>query len=189
MKNKLYELLKNNNIAIDEDVFYYGLSLLKKYFIFLIVTLFLSLYLNIFLEVLFFIILYIPLRRYVGGFHFNNSKICIFFSIVISIVACYISKQINFSINTIVISYICLTILIIKYVPVDHKNKRLSSREKYYYKKKALIVNLLYFIITVFFKLLHLNELSSIYLTCTYISLLSLSLSCIIKYKYHLLKT
>lgn len=93
MNKKIYNILKKNDIKIDEDLFYYGWANFTHYFVYLIFTFILAFYCNCFKQTIIFLLLYIPLRRYIGGFHFSSNIICIFFSTLISIIPPLLSKQ------------------------------------------------------------------------------------------------
>ena len=54
MNKFIYKVLIKNNIILDEDVFYYGWSILKQYFIFFLITIPISIYCGIIFETLSF---------------------------------------------------------------------------------------------------------------------------------------
>ena len=80
MKNKIYTYLISNNVQIDQDVFDYGFSYFKKYIFYVFITIPFIIYFKLYLNVILFLVLFIPLRKYLGGYHFNNDVICILFS-------------------------------------------------------------------------------------------------------------
>ena len=160
MNKKIYNILKKNDIKIDEDLFYYGWANFTHYFVYLI-----------------FLLLYIPLRRYIGGFHFSSNIICIFFSTLISIIPPLLSKQFFVSFRLVILTSLILLIETFLIAPVDHKNKRLTNNQINLYKKKSIIIEFLYigFIIISYKYSIHI--LINIIFSVIVISLTSLSAS------------
>ena len=149
MKKILYNYLQQNGISIDQDVFYYGISLFKNYILFFIITIPFIIHYSLYYQMITFFIFYIPLRRYLGGFHFNQSNICIFASSFVSIIICLSSKYYNIQYINYLYSFITLLFLTIYHAPVDHKNKRLTLNEKNVYKNKAIIIEIFFFIFSI----------------------------------------
>ena len=88
-------------------------------------------------ETIFFILFYIPIRRYIGGFHFSKKYLCTIFSILVSILIPILAN--NFTVSSIIPVYIIILITVVVTCligTVDHPNKRLSKSEKQIYKKK-----------------------------------------------------
>lgn len=174
IKLKLYKLLKENKIYIAEDLFFYGWSHLKYYTIYFIITFPIVYYYNTFFITIFFIAFYIPLRRYLGGFHFNNNIICLLTSSFVTIICPLIGYNYNIHFFTIVIIFIFLVISTYFIAPIDHPNKKLTFFEKNIYKKKALHIEFLYFTICIILfilsKPIYINLISIIFL----LSLISL---------------
>ena len=144
MNKKIYNILKKNDIKIDEDLFYYGWANFTHYFVYLIFTFILAFYCNCFKQTIIFLLLYIPLRRYIGGFHFSSNIICIFFSTLISIIPPLLSKQFFVSFRLVILTSLILLIETFLIAPVDHKNKRLTNNQINLYKKKSIIIEFLY---------------------------------------------
>lgn len=135
MNKFIYKVLIKNNIILDEDVFYYGWSILKQYFIFFLITIPISIYCGIIFETLSFLAIYIPLRRYIGGFHFNRKYVCTIVSSIVTIFASFVSGKLQCNYMLITLTNLLLITATYLIAPVDHVNKRLSSREKDIYKK------------------------------------------------------
>lgn len=180
MKKYIYDLMNKNDIKIDYDVFEYGWINAKHYLIFLMITLPFVIYFNIISEFFIFILLYLLLRRYIGGFHFQSNFICILVSIFISISIPLLSKNIQFSNLSIIIVILLLSFLTIKFVPIDHPNKRLSQKEKNLYKRKSILLELFFIIFLIYFKLQSYCFLISIIICIYIISIISLLLSIIL---------
>lgn len=153
MKNKeqkLFSILQNNNIKIEKDIFLYGYRIFTDYLLFSFITLPILIYNKCLKIAIIFIFLYSLLRKYIGGYHFNNRYLCI---IISSLVTMFISIFINlFKFNKWIVWIISCILIIntILFTPIDHKNKKLNFKEKKYYKKKAILIEIVYVIMLLF---------------------------------------
>lgn len=149
MLDKLFYILKENNIEIDEDDFYYGAITLLNYVIFTVMIVFFSILFNIEIRVLFFVLPYIYLRQYTGGIHLNNSISCTLMSTLVALGIPLISNKIVISSYTL-ISFIFLLnfVILVSFKTANHKNKGLTDNEILFYTKKSIKILLVYFIIT-----------------------------------------
>lgn len=147
MKDIIYRNLNKSQVYIEKDVFDYGWYAFKQYFIFLIIMIPLSAFTHSIINFIFFIISFIPYRKHLGGFHFNNAILCTFFSILFSIIiAIVLPVSINIELMDNMYFFKCglivfILFFIIVYLigPVDHPNKKLCEKEKQTFKQKALL--------------------------------------------------
>ena len=165
MNKKMYELLLKNDVVIEEDLFNYGFYVLTTYMKYLMVLIPVSLTIKTFLETLIFIILFIPLRRYIGGLHMKNKESCFFASVIFGILIPYLSTYTyNFPIiSTFVIFLICI-LMTKKYGVIDHPNKKISIKEKNIYLNKSLQIEFIYFLFCIssfFFSIFFINNIIS----------------------------
>lgn len=180
----LYKLLKEYKINIDEDLFFYGWAHLKQYTIYFITTFPIICYYKTFQISVLFLLLYIPLRRYLGGFHFNRNITCLLTSSFITIICPIIADR--YTIHFFITSIIFILLIISTYLaaPIEHSNKKLTFYEKKLYKKKALYIELLYFVFClisiILSKPIYINLISIIFL----ISLINIILTYIININY-----
>lgn len=151
MLDRLYLILKKNNINIDKDDFYYGSSILIDYIFFGIIILLISIYLHIFHNVILFMIPYLYLRQYTGGIHLPNSILCIICSSIVSIGLPMVTGSISITkISIIIILYIG-NIFILQIIGTkDHVNKQLTTKEIKFYTNKASKIEFAFFVISVF---------------------------------------
>lgn len=75
MRNRVYLLMKENNILIDEDIFGYGYSIFLQYFSYFLIVIPIALITNELFGMICFLLLFVPLRRYLGGFHFKRKGV------------------------------------------------------------------------------------------------------------------
>ena len=175
MNKKIYGLLINNGIKIDEDLFYYGWSILIHYSVYFILTLILSVCLNCFKLTIIFLLLYILLRRYIGGFHFSNNVVCILFSTIISVVFPYLSLNLTVNFKVIIFLELFLLLETILIAPVDHINKRLTITQIQIYKKKSILIEFIYICFTIMSHILFMNEIINILFFVILVNMISLS--------------
>lgn len=153
IKDKLHELLKSSSIYLDNDIFDYGYKIFITYLKYLICILPLSILFDILIEVSIFIILFIPIRRFIGGFHFKNLNHCFFGSVLMAVTLPYIALhiQIPFAFTAVIIF---ITLISTSYIGVvDNINKRLNKKEIKIHTKKTLKIEALYtcFIIVTYY--------------------------------------
>ena len=76
MKELLYSEFQKNNIDIEQDVFNYGISVLKEQFICIFISLIISYVLKTVREFFLFLLLFIPIRVNLGGYHCKTKINC-----------------------------------------------------------------------------------------------------------------
>lgn len=161
-KEKIYISMKNNNINLDQDVFDYGFNILITYLKYLAVIIPFSILLSIVYEVFIFIIFFIPIRRFVGGFHFDNLNYCFIGSVVSVIALTFLGIHLHIypviAILIIILTFFCT----VSIGTLEHPNKKLTLNEKQKYKKNALFVETIYVIIWITSKLIGYTYLSNI---------------------------
>lgn len=126
IKENLYKEIKQQELSIDRDVFDYGIAILMQYFLCLVFSFAVGYQLDCVLEMVITIIIWTGVRRYIGGFHFENSWICLFFSVLINACISKLSQFLSMSLLLDVLLSLISLIIIISLGCVDHKNKPLS---------------------------------------------------------------
>lgn len=167
IKNLLYEYLTDHGTKIELDVFLYGYDAALNYLLYMMFTFPIALILGETIEVLVFLFFFIPLRRYIGGYHFNSKVLCLIFSVFFSLIIPYLAitfGQIHFYFRIIIL--IIMIIITFKIKAVDHPNKRISVVEKLVYTKKSLIIEISYSILI----LMLYNESTYPYLNIAFLS-------------------
>lgn len=144
--NNLYSLLKKENIEIEKDLYDYGIATIKSYLLFLILSFFCAFLIDTLTELVLFYLVFIPLRRNLGGFHFNSKTVCFVFSILIALICSLFIKYLNLnSILLIILNYFFVFLVTYYLGCVDHPNKPLNTHEKEYFKHKAFYIELCFF--------------------------------------------
>lgn len=168
VQNILYKSLIKYGAHIELDVFSYGYTTFINYLLYVMITLPITLILGVTTKTLVFLLFFIPLRRYIGGYHFDSKILClvfsVFFSIIIPYQAIWIGQiHIYFRFTTLLIMIIVT--LMVKVV--DHPNKRVSVKEKLIYTRKSLEIEILYSILI----LIIYNNFTYLYLNIAYFSM------------------
>ena len=141
LKLKIYEKIQKSDIAIDQDLFDYGYDIFNDYVLFIVVSIIIALIFENMNELLMFCIVFVPLRKNLGGFHLKNKSNCFIVSLLIVLITINIIKAIVIK---------SFTIFLAGYIFVwcqSHVNKPLNDSEKKAYKNKALFYEMLYFAI------------------------------------------
>lgn len=152
LKDKIYRFILNQNINMDYDVFAYGYYVVTTYCLYLGILIPVSIFNHVFVETLIFIVVFVSLRQYLGGLHFSNYLVClivsVFVAIIVPLISCKIGNiPIYLRLIIILISILCTNLI----GPIDHKNKKMSIREKEIFRKKANIILLFYLTISLCF--------------------------------------
>ena len=153
-KYYLYNLLLENNISFEKDIYDYGVYIFKSYIFVFCIAFIISFIINTSFEMLLFTICFLNLRKYSGGFHFKNITICSVFSILFLLLTSYILKIIQtIPFALYMINFLFSVSLVYFFGPIENINKRLSDNEKKYYKMKTIIIEIIFFAISLCFKL------------------------------------
>lgn len=185
MNKKIYYFLIKNDINIDEDLFYYGWSIFMHYSIYLILTFLLSIYLNCCKLTIIFLLLYIPLRKYIGGFHFSNNVLCILFSIMVSLIFPYMSMNLIINFKVAILLELFLLIETIFIAPIDHINKRLTMTQIQMYKRKSILIEFIYICFSMISHICLFNEIINILFFVILVNMISLSAAYVRKLFYN----
>lgn len=148
MKNKLFLYLSKYS-NLDYNIYSYSINILFIYSMVFLIILFLSIRFDILIEQLLFWLLFIPLKRYTGGFHFKSKIMCIISSVFFSTLISYTAKfpVCNIYFRTI-ISLLAIS-LTYKIKTLNHRNKRLNSREIEFYTHKAIVLECVYMLLLI----------------------------------------
>lgn len=143
MKEWLYSEFQKNNIDIGQDVFNYGISVLKEQFICIFISLIISYVLKTVREFFVFLLLFIPIRVNLGGYHCKTEINCYICSVSSCILFPTLIKFVRINYLFEFIFAQIYIYFIFKWGIIDHPNKRLSIKEKQYHLKKLLfLINL-----------------------------------------------
>ena len=99
-----------------------------------------GLLLNILPQIIITTISFISLRLFSGGLHFDNYKICTYFSLLTFTIFGLLAKYIILSHLITTIIYLLIYFIIFIYAPIEHPNRPLNNSEKTKFKYIALFI-------------------------------------------------
>jgi len=99
-----------------------------------------GLLLNILPQILICTLSFISLRLFSGGLHFDNYKICTYFSLLTFTIFGLLAKYIILSHLITTIIYLLIYFIIFIYAPIEHPNRPLNNSEKTKFKYIALFI-------------------------------------------------
>ena len=126
---------------------------------------------------LIFIVVFKFLRSYTGGYHFQNSNMCLLFSAIIMLLAIYLSHILLTltAITTFLTLFSTVTILYL--APVNHPNLSWNEKE-YEYAHRQMVIRLCFILLCIV--LFNTFAISSFYYNLLSISLFFVSLTVIL---------
>ncbi len=145
MKEKLWNLFQSQNIGLEKDVFNYGYDILMQYVSIGVVLLFVGVIFHCIDSLILVILLYLPFRKYIGGFHFENKTLCCLFSILFATYVSVLSQSVVLPFWIGFVLVFMLSFWNETFGCIDHPNKRISSSEKEFFREKMRKVLFLYF--------------------------------------------
>lgn len=135
--------LKNNIIhEKDTDLYIYGIHLIISSFLGISSILYCSIMIKKFMDSIIFLFCFITLRLYSGGYHADSYFKCNLFFISTFLITemAVIFTHANCK-DFLSVGMFCTSFMILlKYAPMDNKNKRLSKLQKSRNKKISLII-------------------------------------------------
>lgn len=150
-------LIRNNILDIEEkEVYKFGLKQIASIIFDLLIAVTIALIMNMFVDMIIFMIAFITIRRYAGGYHADKRYLCIFFSIIMEIVALLvISNYTNELFTLTILSFVGICVL----SPIDTLNNPLDKLEKNHYRKKTIISTLFWTFVILGAKYINLVDL------------------------------
>lgn len=137
----------------DQDICEYGLQQLFTILLNVFTAIWIGYLFGLVLESIAALVVFIPLRTYAGGFHFENPKYCYVASSLTVCMQMMFVKYTHLQYSMILAS-ILLVILIANLAPVASENKPLSKKETTKYKKTTreilIIIELAMLILVVY---------------------------------------
>ena len=122
---------------------------------------------------------FLLIRKYSGGYHCESSSVCLVFSTIILIFMAWLSYFIQPSLIQIIILLICEIELLIK-GPIISVNHNVSSLERKKYNIYIFIILLIYNLIYITFRYLHIDHYSIYTFHTITMSFFFISFSCYI---------
>lgn len=130
-------------------IYIYGLELLFSTVISLFICGISSVLLHDFIGYMLFLFAFIPLRLLTGGYHAHSYINCCSCFLTLYICTFIIEKLLPYNCINIFILFVsaCTFILVLRYAPVEHPNKKISSTKKLKNRNKSLVLTFIWFVI------------------------------------------
>lgn len=146
MVEKIIEFLISNKCISKEDVpiIKYGCEVIFLSTCELLSVFFIALVLGIFIETVFFFLGFIPLRAFAGGYHATSRMKCYFTLLEIYVAFIIIILNSDFILKFFnIFSFTCsiiVFVVIYRYAPVVHENRRENQSRKRHYRKISMYI-------------------------------------------------
>lgn len=142
LSKKVIDFMLRNRIISEQDkeIYLFGLVLMLRTLLNVLTSVVIGFWFKMPVESIVFVICSVGIRTYSGGFHADNPIICYAISVV-AIVLMLLS--IKSGLWNVPISFVLMALsigIIMRYAPVEHKNKPLEEIERKIYKRKLLVV-------------------------------------------------
>lgn len=140
LSEKVIDFMLRNEIISEQDkeIYLFGLILMLRILLNVLTLVFIGFWFKMPVESIVFVICSVGIRTYSGGFHADNPIICYAIS-VIAIVLMLLS--IKFGLWNVPISFVLMALsigIILRYAPVEYKNKPLEEIEKKIYRRRLV---------------------------------------------------
>ena len=142
--HKLVEVnISKGKISNEEaEIFTYGYRLLVEKILIFLISIFVAALCDAFFEIVLLYISFVPLRTYCGGYHAKSSLACMILSGVFLTLGIYGIRimEYNISIELFVLEVIICGLVLMKFAPIDVKQKKITDNERIFFKKVMMIV-------------------------------------------------
>ncbi len=137
-----WQIIKGNLRECEQNKYIYAYEILLNQLINLTIAIVLAFISQELKAVLIFLAIYIPLRKYAGGFHAKNNGRCIIYSTFIIIVVIFLNKRLCYLPNGNIaeICFLLLLVFVWYVAPIEAKNKKLAMEERRKFRKKVHLV-------------------------------------------------
>lgn len=142
-----WQIVKGNLTETDRNKYVYAYEILFNQLVNLSIAVVLAFVSHELISVLLFLVIYIPLRKYAGGFHAENNEKCIIYSSLVIICVIIFNTTLHDVTNAyegiISIMMICFMLMLAfiwHMTPIEAKNKKLDELERRRCRRKVHII-------------------------------------------------
>ena len=133
-----YVMIYGNADAKERSIYEYGFQTALETILSFFLCAMLALRMDMFREGIFFFLLFIPMRSYAGGMHFEKYILCLFFSCMTFGGILFLSKRILLPRLFYLVIPALLLIIRLLY-PVEHRNRPTDCLEYAFFKKRLVV--------------------------------------------------
>lgn len=146
-----FQVIKGNITEEERNKYVYAYEVLLNQLINISIAMVLALISCELKAVLLFLAIYIPLRKYAGGFHAKTNERCIIYSSLMIIGVIFLNKWLRCFVSgyesIMAICSLVLLVFICYMAPVEAENKKLDVEESRKYKRKVYIISIIHIFI------------------------------------------
>lgn len=163
LSRRFIEFMLENKIIPEQDkeIYRFGFVLMLRIILNVLTLLFIGTCFNMIVESITFLICSLMLRSYSGGFHSDNPVICFLISVLATISMLFVIKSGMWSVQFSCVLIVLSLGVILRYAPVEHKNKPLEEIERKIYRKR--LWGIVCVLIFVMFMFIFMNKLFLLY--------------------------
>lgn len=149
-----WQVIKGNITEGEWNKYVYAYEVLLNQLINLSIAVILAFISHELKSVLMFLSIYIPLRKYAGGFHARSNERCIIYSSIVIIYVILLNKWLRYFFsngygNIMLICSMLLLVFVWHMAPIETKNRKLDMEEMGKYRKKVHIICIIHISIMV----------------------------------------
>ena len=134
-------MLRNNiTLELDKEIYLFGLVLMLRITFNVATLFFIGFYFNTVGESVTFVVCSLTIRTYSCGFHVENPTTCYLISVVFIILMMLSIKFRLWSVQLALVLTALSVGIILKYAPIEHKNRPLEEDERKVYKTRLIKV-------------------------------------------------
>ncbi|MBQ2116787.1 MAG: accessory gene regulator B family protein, partial [Lachnospiraceae bacterium] len=145
-----YQITKKYLDITERSKYVYAYEITINQLINLLISFILALILREVYSIMLFLVLYIPIRKYSGGFHASSNEKCILYSSIVIwgiilitkiLLVCDYDRNLGFTINGMLMLYVNIV------APIETNNKKLDIKERRRYKKYIHFITFIHLIL------------------------------------------
>ena len=138
---------ENGSAGNNEEIYRYGLFLLKHDLVNIVVSLAIGTLLGCLRECVAFALSYMMLRRYMGGYHASKPIICVVASITMQSVSSVLAHYAEPNPNML---FLVIAVYLVLYsgIPAETRNRPLNSQERDVFRRITVLIMVLYVVVS-----------------------------------------
>lgn len=148
-----WQIRKGKLRGSERNKYVYAYEILLNQLVNMFIAIVLALVFHELIAVLVFLVIYIPLRKYAGGFHAKSNEKCMICSSVVIVCVIVLNKVLHYVMNNWESFSIIWFILVLAYVwrmaPIETPNKKLDEVERRTYKRKVHFICIVHMMLMV----------------------------------------
>lgn len=154
--NKITDFFVYKKIVEKEnkDIYQYGFEMLLSSLLTVFIVVIIGLFFNCLLEACVFYLVFATIRSYSGGFHANTYLKCkiTFIIVLLSVLSLsFILDNIILSIYSVIPIVIFNILMLLKFAPIENKNKPIKDSDIKKHKIKSVLLNIFWLITAIIF--------------------------------------